>query len=105
MSKPKFAFTITAGHGFIPGDSSPSRVGWTFAWGVGRVRDAVPVTEGHAFRLYDDDGELCYEGIANRPFADLCEDMAFWPLDWATADVGATRLDYFDPTTGEWTML
>ena len=58
----------------------------------------------HEFRLFDDDGELYYEG--------LCKDVdqqesrsAFEPLDWAEVDVGATRMDYRKIGATEWVTL
>ncbi len=45
------------------------------------------------FRLYDDDGELYYEGLC-KDLDDQCEESAFGPLDWAMNDVGATTMKY-----------
>lgn len=36
------------------------------------------------FKLYDDDGELCYEG--------RCSEEDFAPLDWAMNDAGCTEM-------------
>ena len=62
-------------------------------------------TMNFEFRLYDDDGELYYEGLCkDLDMADA--DHAFAPLDWATNDVGATRLDYRKlGTNDEWKTL
>ena len=49
--------------------------------------------EGIAFRLYDDDGNLCYRG---RYYGTGPNDDGFEPLDWAMHDSGCTRIDYFE---------
>jgi hypothetical protein len=41
----------------------------------------------HHFKLYDDDGELYYEGYSD-------DDSSFSPLDWAMADSGCTEIKY-----------
>ncbi|TSP14045.1 hypothetical protein [Cupriavidus campinensis] len=53
-----------------------------------------------AFRLYDDDGELYYEGLSS----DRDSETAFQPLDWAMADSGCTRIDY-KQDDGTWETL
>ncbi|UUZ75480.1 hypothetical protein LP414_27580 [Polaromonas sp. P1(28)-13] len=45
------------------------------------------------FRLFDDDGELYYEGLC-KDLDDQDEDNAFQPLDWARNDAGCTRMDH-----------
>lgn len=52
------------------------------------------------FRLYDDDGELYYEGRCN----DRESEKAFFPLDWASFDSGCTRIDYLQDN-GKWETL
>ena len=47
------------------------------------------------FRLFDDDGELYYEGRIAQHWLDGEEALAFAPLDWARADAGCTRMDFF----------
>ena len=54
----------------------------------------------YRFRLYDDDGELYYEGRSD----DRNSDAAFAPLDWAMADSGCTRIDYLQDN-GKWETL
>lgn len=54
----------------------------------------------YRFRLYDDDGNLNFEGIASE----CGTEAAFEPLDWAMADVGSTRIDYLQPN-GKWEAL
>ena len=56
--------------------------------------------KGTAFRIYDDDGVLCYRGRYHR---DPARAGAFAPLDWAQGEVGATRIDYFED--GKWQTL
>lgn len=51
------------------------------------------------FRLYDDDGQLCYEGKMNE----YCE-TGFEPLwDYGTPNAGAVRIDVFEH--GKWVPL
>ena len=54
----------------------------------------------HKFRLYDDDGELYYEGVATNQD---CE-SAFEPLDWGMANDGCTDIQYLTPS-GKWESL
>lgn len=44
----------------------------------------------YKFRLYDDDGNLYYEGRSN----DRSTEEAFEPLNWAEADSGCTFIQY-----------
>lgn len=62
-----------------------------------RARDSDMVP----FKLYDDDGELYYEG-ASRDLGEE-EERAFAPLDWAMRNAGCTRLDYLK--NGKWETL
>lgn len=56
------------------------------------------------FRLFDDDGELYYEGrCGDLEAAD--GDNAFAPLDWAEANDGCTRMDYRKVGEQEWETL
>lgn len=50
----------------------------------------------YAFKLYDDDGELYYEGV--------CTDESFGPLDWARYDSGCTEIKYRQKD-GSWQTL
>lgn len=57
--------------------------------------------EGQEFRMYDDDGELYYEG---RYLGDDSEDM-FGPLDdFGMPNAGAVRIDYKN-AAGAWEVL
>lgn len=58
----------------------------------------------YEFRLYDDDGELYYEGVCLN-LDDAPEDGAFEPLDWAMNDAGCTRMDYRKKGETEWKTL
>jgi hypothetical protein len=56
---------------------------------------------GDKFRLYDDDGEVMYEGRYIGPG----DETLFAPLDdFGAPNAGATRIDYFTPQ-GEWETL
>lgn len=49
----------------------------------------------HRFRMYDDDGELYYEGRSNEP-------ECFEPLwNFGTPNAGATEIKYLQPD-GRW---
>ena len=50
----------------------------------------------HRFRLYDDDGELCSQGISSN-------DSSFAPLDEYGVDYGCTEIKYL--TNGIWETL
>ena len=52
------------------------------------------------FRLFDDDGELYYEGRFDSN-ADDCFD----PLDWGAYDAGCVKLKYQEGGKGEWKLL
>ena len=48
------------------------------------------------FRMYDDDGELYYEGVLCAADPDS-EEAAFGPLDdFGTPNAGCTRIDHFN---------
>lgn len=54
----------------------------------------------HRFRLLDDDGEICYEGLSD----DCDSQRAFAPLDdFGKGYAGCTGIDYF--TDGSWQEL
>ena len=55
-------------------------------------------------RIYDDDGELYLEGRVSERMLDSDESDAFFLLNEAEADLGATRMDYQDPRHG-WITL
>ena len=53
------------------------------------------------FKIYDDDGELYYEGRStNQSY-----ENAFEPLDWAMANAGATEIQYYNKDTNKWETL
>lgn len=52
----------------------------------------------YRYRTRDADGELCYEGRCSS-------DGSFAPLNWATADAGATDIEYYDPRSERWVSL
>ena len=54
----------------------------------------------YKFKLYDDDGELYFEGISS----DRESEDAFDPLDWAQADSGCTEIRYLQDN-GKWETL
>jgi hypothetical protein len=61
--------------------------------------------EGTAFRMYDDDDELYYEG---RLIYDENDDdvSLFEPLDdFGKGNAGCTRIDYENLATGKWEAL
>ena len=49
------------------------------------------------FKLFDDDDELYYEGVAR----DL--ETGFEPLDWAEYNAGCTKIKYLED--GKWVTL
>lgn len=90
-------------------DFTQSRAGWTFRYGfhevygdcVTRMKEAdlpADVEFTQKFRLFDDDGELYYEGVATAR-------VDFAPLDWAENDAGCTEIQYKNPKTGAWETL
>ena len=56
---------------------------------------------GIPFRLYDDDGNLYYQGIS---YDDGTEEQAFAPLDWGLSDSGCTELRHRS-ASGAWQTL
>ena len=58
----------------------------------------------YEFRLFDDDGELYYEGKC-KDLDQQDEESAFAPLDWAEHDAGCTRMDYRKKGEKEWKTL
>lgn len=54
------------------------------------------------FRMYDDDGELYYEGVST----DSNSQGAFDPLDdFGQGNAGCVRIDYFNRENKRWEML
>ena len=58
-----------------------------------RLLDDFTDGMNYRFRLYDDDGELYFQGMC-KDLHDQDEDSAFGPLNWAMNDSGCTRIDY-----------
>lgn len=54
-------------------------------------------------RLVDEDDEVHYGGCISREWLDGEEHLAFAPLEFATADTGATIMEYRDGN--DWKML
>lgn len=69
---------------------------------VDKLSDRVQqiIKNGKAFRLYDDDGELYYEG---RFLMHPDHHTGFEPLDWAMPNVGCTEIKYREQ--GRWETL
>lgn len=65
---------------------------------------AACVEDPVRFRVLDDDGEVYYGGAISRSWLDGDEELAFAPLIFATADAGATDMQYRDKN-GEWRLL
>ena len=57
------------------------------------------IKSGTPFRLYDDDGELYYEGR----FLMTDDHTGFEPLDWAMGNDGCTEIKLFEK--GKWSTL
>lgn len=55
------------------------------------------------FRLYDDDGNIYYEGEIDDVSLNGDEDEAFAPLNFGEVDAGCTRMDFFE--NGKWQTL
>jgi hypothetical protein len=81
-------WTITKDH--IATGADKPRVGFGSYKGADAAAD-LPIR----FKLYDDDGELYYEG--RMATLDCDGDAAFAPLDWATADAGCTEMQVAQP--------
>lgn len=85
-------WVITKDH--IDGGSKHSAVG------APSDRAQEIIKSGTAFRLYDDDGELYYEG---RFLMHPEHHTGFEPLDWAMNNMGCTEIKYFEQ--GRWATL
>ncbi len=60
------------------------------------------------FKMYDDDGELYYEGffVALGPEDEMHGEEEFGPLeDFGTPNAGAVRIDYRNKQTGKYETL
>jgi hypothetical protein len=62
-----------------------------------RKGEAVP------FRLYDDDGELYFEGLIAKSWIEGPGEFAFDPLDWAMPQYGCTEMRH--KKNGKWETL
>jgi hypothetical protein len=62
------------------------------------IYEPADVLYTQIFQVYDDDDELCYEGVAT-------EDVDYHPLGWASWNAGATRIEYQNPNTGSYETL
>lgn len=69
---------------------------------IARTKDATVDNCDVRIRLYDDDDVLYYRGFIARETLD--SDKAFGPLNWARANAGCTRMDYYAHGTG-WHQL
>lgn len=69
-------------------------------FGNGTLKDEPRFQPRFQFRLYDDDGNLCFSGIST----DRDSEEAFEPLDFAEGAYGCTRIDYLQDD-GEWETL
>lgn len=61
------------------------------------------VTDPIKIKLFDDDGELYYEGIISREWFNKDELYCFDPLHFAANDAGCTYMQYED--NGQWNTL
>ena len=92
---PRYVWTITKDHLFEPGDKC---LGRDEAGVTGPRGAAGPISEGSAFRMFDDDGSLYYEGVIAGDFT------GFEPLDdFGTPNAGCTAIKYL--RNGEWEVL
>ncbi len=69
--------------------------------GIGNTEGNEDAILNEKFKLYDDDGELYFEGASN----DQSSEAAFVPLDWAMGNYGCTDIEYLDANTGKWVSL
>lgn len=60
-------------------------------------------TEDIPFNLYDDDGNLYFEGLISASWLYGDAEYAFNPLDFASANYGCTSMTYYEG--GEWKEL
>lgn len=66
---------------------------------------ALPGLWHYEIRLFDDDGNLYYEGLVGD-LDNASEGPAFAPLDWAEANAGCTYMEYRRIGTNEhWRQL
>lgn len=113
MASKTFAgWAIDTDHVSDPGDPARVGVGQTAeelaVSGCMSIRVATglraeDVEDGIRFRLRDCDGELYYSGRVSRSWIEGDEEHAFAPLEYGTADAGATTLEYLEGRT--WQVL
>jgi len=92
---------ITKDHCWQPGDLSKSREGRIYFMEPEhrfKVREILDGNHVQQFQIFDDDGNLYYEGVATPA-------TEFEPLEWAKDDAGATSIKYKNPNTGEFETL
>lgn len=109
---------ITADHinGKTPNDT-PSRVGkmccgamvavaMSFATPDQKLAVLEKIKGGmnFEFRLFDDDGELYYEGLC-KDLDQMDGEQAFAPLDWAANDAGCTTMKHRKVGAKRWEIL
>lgn len=58
----------------------------------------------HEFKLFDDDGELHYEGWCDDP-SGFDEEQAFHPLAFGEYDTGCTTMKFRKLNVGKWETL
>lgn len=84
-----------------PNDELPIRINETPLYGLERAMGEDPTLTADGpplpFRMYDDDGELCYEGILNNDDAAANQIAA---LRWGEAMAGCTRIKI--KVNGQW---
>lgn len=67
-------------------------------------KEAFKARMNYEFQLYDDDGELYYEGMC-LDLDDQDEESAFGPLDWAEGDAGCTYMKWRKKGMKHWKDL
>jgi len=92
--------------GYLNAGSRKRREAWDAAPAEARpaIKQAWIDACNFEFRLYDDDGELYYEGVCLN-LDDQDGDSAFEPLDWAMSDVGCTTMKYRKKGAAIWQTL
>jgi hypothetical protein len=76
------------------------------AVGVRSRKEIAPDEPTVPFKLYDDDGELYYEGLITTKALNGNESLAFAPLwNFGMPNAGCTTMRYLDERTGEFVQL
>lgn len=68
------------------------------------MRISIVADCDYEFRLYDDDGNLYFEGVC-KELENQDGDSAFEPLDHFINSEGCTRMDYRKKDGGDWATL